>query len=109
MEDDQGGSNIRYISDGGLVLQDRFGGGFPGVASEVVGNQAAGVAFAEEGIQVVDAALSAGGFEGVVVADDPGGEVTGIGAPGDDEASGIGPTFRHGLVERGEDIAGRTC
>lgn len=78
----------------------------PRVAAEVGGHEAPGVAFAEERRQVVHAALGDGGVEAVGLADDPRGEVAGVGSAREDLSVGVGPGQAGGGVGGGEDVGG---
>ncbi len=74
----------------------------------MVRHQAPGVAFAEEGVQVVHAALSHGRLEAVVVRDDPCRQIPGVAATGDHLAIRIHVRKLGGDVGGGEDILRRT-
>ena len=59
-------------------------------------------------MQIVYAALGEGSFEPVVVADDKGGQIAGVGTSGHDHPVGVNPVQLHGPVGGGQHIAHRT-
>src|SRR5690242_822349 len=106
MEDDKRSSDIGNIGDGRFSFQNSFGPWLPGVASKIVWHQPPGVSFPEKGRQVIYAPLSAGGLETMIMPDDPGRKVAGIGASADHQPGGIRPALRHCLVQHRQYIAG---
>ena len=107
MKQDVGRGDVLHVADGRLAGEHGPHGRLPGVAPKVVGHQAPGVALAKERGQIIHPALRAGGLEALVVADNPGHEVAGVGAPGHGELSGVGPALGHGFIEGREHVAAR--
>ncbi len=74
--------NILHIGNGRFSLQHAARGFLPGIAAEIIGDQSPRISFSEKSSQIVNATLRAGGGEALIVCEDPGHQVPGIGAAG---------------------------
>ena len=104
MLNEQRSFNIFYVGLRGFPLKDGTNCFVPRIAAEVLGQERPRIAFAEKGHEIVDAPRGDGGFEAVIVTNNPSREIAPVRTPGDHLTSAINIGCLRRKISGGEHI-----